>query len=140
MKPGEKFLPEDFRLTESTLAWVAEKHPTLDVPDTLERFCDNAAAKSWAYRDWQAAFRNYVRNGKLYGGVTYKQGKNDDPLWAAVLQDARKFGFRDPHAIETPASYRTQLMLWRQSAQVSPATSQSNVRKLSDALKFVNAK
>lgn len=133
MKPGEKFLPDDFTLTDKTLAWLAEKHPTVDIDDTLERFCDHAAAKSWAYRDWQAAFRNYVRNGKQYGGVTYKQGRNDDPLWTAVLQDARKFGFREPHAMETPSSYRTQLMLWRSQ----PTTTHSNVLSLKDALKSV---
>lgn len=134
MKPGEKFLPDDFGLTDKTLAWLAEKYPTVDIDDTLERFCDHAAAKSWAYRDWQAAFRNYVRNGKQYGGVTYKQGKNDDPLWSAVLQDARKFGFREPYATETPASYRTQLMLWRQTP---PEQAQNNVRSLRDALRGV---
>lgn len=137
MKPGEKFIPEGFELTDSTLAWLAEKHPTIDVDDTLERFTDNAAAKSWAYRDWQAAFRNYVRNGKLYGGVTYKQGRNDDPLWAPVLQDARQFGFRDPMPHETPSSYRTQLMLWRQAPQVSEETARNNVRSLKDALRSV---
>ena len=74
-----------------------------------------------------------MRNGKLYGGVTYKQGRNDDPLWAPVLQDARQFGFRDPMPHETPSSYRTQLMLWRNQ----PKTTHSNVMNLKDALKSV---
>jgi hypothetical protein len=133
MKPGEKFLPEDFRLTESTLAWVAEKHPTLDVPDTLERFCDNAAAKSWAYRDWQAAFRNYVRNGKLYGGVTYKQGRMTTrcgPLFCKT--PASSASVTRTLSRRLPAT-STQLMLWRQS----PATASSNVRSLREALRSV---
>ena len=132
MKRGETFLPDDFRLTGKTLAWLAEKNPTVDVEETLERFIDKAAAKGWRYRDWQAAFRNYVRNGKQYGGVTYKGGMEHDPRWIAVLAEARKFGFRDPQKLETPAVYKTAFEMWKREPKPS------NVLPLRGVLKRVS--
>lgn len=113
MKRGETFLPIDFCLTAATLAWLAQKCPTVDVDETIELFKDNAAAKAWAYRDWQAAFRNYVRNGAKYGGVIYKNGREHDPRWQPILHEARKYGFREPGENEPPNGYRTAFEMWR---------------------------
>lgn len=133
MKPGMKFLPEEFALTEKTLGWLAEKFPTVDAGETMERFCDNAAAKGWAYRDWQAAFKNYVRNGQKYGGVAYKTGREHDPRWTPILHEARKHGFRDPYELESPAAYKTQFEMWRREPN------KPNVLNLGNVLKRVQA-
>lgn len=130
MKPGMKFLPEDFELTDSTLSWLQEKHPTVDVAETIEIFQDKARAKAWAYRCWQSAFRNYIRNGQKFGGVTYKNGIEHDPRWQQALHEARKFGFRDPEKMETPASYRTAFEQWQRAPR-------SNVLNFGQVLKRV---
>lgn len=127
-------IAEDFRLTERTLERVAKDYASVDLPATLDRFVRKAEALGWMYRNWQAAFLNYLDNGQKYGGVVYIVGKAADPLWKPVLDEAGKYGFRLPYATETPSSYRTQLMLWRQTP---PEQAQSNVRSLRDALRGV---
>jgi hypothetical protein len=144
LKKGEdmrKTLPmtgiqEDFTLTESTQARIARDYPSVDVPATLDRFVRKAEALGWMYRNWQAAFLNYLDNGSKYGGVVYVVGKAADPLWKPVLEEAGKYGFRLPMPHETPSSYRTQLMLWRSE----PKTTHSNISNLRDALKSVNGR
>jgi hypothetical protein len=120
MKQGETYLPIDFALTEKTLTWLAEKFSTIDLVETMERFTDNAAAKGWVYRDWQAAFRNYVRNGQKYGGVVYQQGRVQDPLWQPVLAETQRYGFRAPDKNETPAGYRTNFENWKRDQKRRP--------------------
>ncbi len=121
MKRGETFLPDDFRLTEKTLEWLAAKSPTLNIDETLEIFRDKAAAKGWSYRDWQAAFRNYVRNGRKFGGLVYKAGRDQDPRWMPVLAEARQYGFREPTTAESPAGYKTALDVWKTAQKRAPA-------------------
>lgn len=130
MKRGETFIPEDFMLTPNTLAWLDEKYPTVDVTETVERFTDNAAAKSWCYRDWQAAFRNYIRNGQKFGGVTYKSGIQDDPRWRLILHDARKFGFREPEKLETPTGYKTAFELWKRTPKTNVVNFAGVIKKV----------
>jgi hypothetical protein len=112
MRRGETYLPEPFELDEGTLAWIAQKMPTVDVEETYAIFVDKALAKGWRYRDWQAAFRNYIRSAKLYGGVVYKASRESDPRWSLIHQ-ARKEGFRDPEAHETPQSYASAFTYWK---------------------------
>jgi hypothetical protein len=129
-------IAEDFRLTDRTLERVAKEYSSVDLPATLDRFVRKAEALGWMYRNWQAAFLNYLDNGQKYGGVVYILGKAADPLWKPVLAEAGQYGFRLPYATETPASYRTQLMLWRQTP---PEQAQSNVRLLRDALRGIGS-
>ncbi len=121
MKRGETFLPECFLLTDATLAWMAARYPTVDIAETREVFCDKAAAKGWSYRDWQAAFRNYVRNGRKFGGLVYKAGRDQDPRWMPVLAEARQYGFREPTTAESPAGYKTALDAWKTAQKRAPA-------------------
>ena len=106
-------IPEDFQLTEKTVARIEQRDFSIDIPQTLEKFILNAEAKGWMYKNWQAAFINYCDNGKQYGGVFYKAGRAADPKWVPVLNEAKPFGFRDPESHETPASYRTSFENWR---------------------------
>lgn len=134
MKRGETYLPDGFGLSDSTYAWLREKHPTVHVGDTFAIFVDKALARGWRYRDWNAAFRCYVRNGKAYGGVEYRTlTKDEDPKWQPILHEGRKAGFREPHEMETPTSYRTALQLWRDT----PQARRSNVIPLGGVLRKV---
>lgn len=128
---------DDFKLTERTLERIEKDYSTVDIAATLDRFTRKAEALGWMYRNWQAAFLNYLDNGQKYGGVVYKVGKAADPLWKPVLAEAGQFGFRLPYLTETPSSYRTQLMQWRNRPS---ETRTSNVLNLRDALKSVNGK
>ena len=113
MKKGLTFMPRGFSLSPSTHAWIRERHPSIDVGETFVLFCDKAAARAWTNRDWQAAFRNYVRKGPKYGGIAYLAGKGGDPRWLSALKEARAEGFREPHELESPGAYRTALEQWR---------------------------
>lgn len=112
--------PEPFELTPNTLARLERDRPTIDIAKTLDKFVLNAEAKGWMYRNWQAAFVNYIDNGEKFGGVFYKQGIVEDPKWARVLSEARKFGFRLPLQHETPGSYETQLNTFKGAAKDKP--------------------
>lgn len=107
-------IPEGFALTEKTLAWVDARYPNVDFDGTLERFTESALAHGRMYADWQAAFRTWVRKAieNKWDGVEFRKGRIQDPRWKSVLEDARKYGFREPEIQETPDSYRSQLSRW----------------------------
>ena len=63
-------IPEDFRLTEKTIERVERENFAIDIPKTLDKFVLNAEAKGWMYKNWQAAFVNYIDNGAKFGGVS----------------------------------------------------------------------
>lgn len=107
------YLPDPFVLQPSTLSWIASRYPGIDVEETYAVFVDKALAKGWRYRDWNAAFRNYIRSGKIYGGVIYRNDRDHDPRWLEILKTARAANFRDPEAHETPQSYATAYAQYR---------------------------
>jgi hypothetical protein len=109
-------IPEGFALTQTTMEFVAQKYPAVQLEDTLERFVETALANGWMYADWQAAFRTCVRKGVDNGWnsiVRFKQGKAQDPRWIPVLSEVKPYGFREPQPQETPDSYRTAFNLWK---------------------------
>lgn len=97
-----------FCLDDKLRAWLAEKFPTVDAEATFELFTDKALAKGWIYANWPAAFRNYVRRGKEFGGVAYRDGLSD-PAFAGLIEQAKAIGFRMPHRHESAGVYRTEL-------------------------------
>ena len=129
MKFGETFIAADFQLTPASLEWTGQKFPMVDVDETLELFRDKAAAKAWSYRDWQAAWRNYLRNGQKFGGIVYRAGRVADPRWEPILGEARPYGFRAPLEHETPASYRTQFEQWKTGQRRAPVANIGSVLK-----------
>jgi len=54
-------LPADFAITPELQAWADTKGYG-DLPQHLEGFKDKAQAKGYQYSDWNAAFRNAVRD------------------------------------------------------------------------------
>jgi hypothetical protein len=56
----ESTLPADFEISESVKVWAEGKGFT-DLEAHLEAFKDKAAAKGYRYVDWDAAFKNAIR-------------------------------------------------------------------------------
>lgn len=59
--PAKTLLPADFAITPELQAWADEKGYG-DLNAHLDRFKDKAQAKGYQYTDWNAAFRNAVRD------------------------------------------------------------------------------
>ena len=62
-----KRLNTDWKPNESLLAWARDKRPDLAIHDTIESFVDYWTAKAGASAtklDWDATFRNWVKNEK----------------------------------------------------------------------------
>lgn len=108
-------IAEDFDLTEKTIAWVNEKYPSVDIKGTLDRFTDSALTHGRMYADWQAAFRTWVRKAieNKWDGVEFKAGRKQDPRWQPILEEAKKYGFREPMSHETPGGYKTVFDQWK---------------------------
>jgi len=101
MKKGESYLPEPFFLSQSTLIWLAQKHPLVDIAETLEVFQDKSRARGWHYVCWQSAFKNYVRFGRQYGGVVFKSVNVSELRWRELLAKTRAANFREPEIGES---------------------------------------
>lgn len=98
-----------FKLDAGLRKWCDSHFPAIDPDPTFEVFKDKALAGAWVYASWSAAFRNYLRNAKQYGGVVYYSGL-DDPIWSQLIVEARVVGFRDPDiTVDSPSSYRSEL-------------------------------
>ena len=107
-----------FVISDRMRQYVAERYPDLDVDGTYELFCDKALANDWVYANWDAAFRNYLRNPREWGGFAYRDGL-DDPKWRPLILMAREQGFRDPHLpAETPEQYRSAMKNWKPPADL----------------------
>ena len=59
--------PEDFEVSEEIQAW-ANKHQLPDPSSELEAFRDYHISKASTFKDWNAAFRTWLRNGKRFAG------------------------------------------------------------------------
>lgn len=97
-----------FVLSDEIRRELAEKFPRVDLDKTYEIFKDKALANGWLYSSWIAAFRNYIRNGKQYGGVEYRAALVN-PAFDQLIQRARAIGFRMPTSVESAGAYRTAL-------------------------------
>lgn len=130
-------IPDEFKLTEKTIAWVGEKFPTVNIEGTLERFTESAQAHGRMYADWQAAFKTWVRKAieNKWDGVEFKQGKTQDPRWTSILNEVRPYGFRQPHALETPGAYRTCFEMWKIKQEVAQQSKKAPVIEFGNLLK-----
>ena len=69
-------LPLDFAVTDAMREWAKENH--LANPDELlEAFCDHHKAKASKFTDWEAAFRNWIRNDAKFNGQRKQHFKED---------------------------------------------------------------
>ena len=53
------FVPEDFEVPESDIAWARAEHPNLDLYFETQKFRDCEFQKP--HSDWRRAWRNWVR-------------------------------------------------------------------------------
>ena len=58
----ETALPEGWRPSEATRDWAKREYPDQANLQVLAAFRDYARAVDWRRRDWEATFRNWVRN------------------------------------------------------------------------------
>lgn len=109
-----------FALDDNARRALSEKFPRVDLELTYEIFRDKALANGWLYVDWLAAFRNYIRNGKQYGGIVYKSGA-ENPAFDALIDQAKAINFRMPQKHESAGAYRTALNQFdKESTKRSP--------------------
>lgn len=78
-KPSEDHLEKKTRATvlkhgwqpsEGLVLWAKEKYPTIDSAYETDKFRDYHSAKGSAFKDWDAAWRNWMRNANAYQANT----------------------------------------------------------------------
>jgi hypothetical protein len=100
-------LKKKWRPGKRLLAWAIEKRPDLEIEDTIESFVDYWTSKAGAAAtklDWDATFRNWVRNEKQRRDYT-KLPLSDDELESY----ANKNGLSPPRPGESSRQYRARL-------------------------------
>ena len=93
-------LPQDWFLTKSMGDWATQERPDLDVRQVAEQFKDYWAAQAGqkgVKLDWDATWRNWVRNNKAVkpnpydvGRLTVPSKNEPDPALLKIEEDAKK--------------------------------------------------
>ena len=93
-------LPQDWFLTKAMGDWATQERPDLDVRQVAEQFKDywvSQAGQKGVKLDWDATWRNWVRNTKVVKSNPYDVGrltvpsKNEpDPALLKIAEDAKK--------------------------------------------------
>ncbi len=60
-------LPSNFSLSDSLCSWSLRKGPTLNIEEEVDQFKDYHLAKGSLMKDWEAAFRTWIRNAIKFG-------------------------------------------------------------------------
>jgi hypothetical protein len=55
-------IPRDFQLTDEMKAYAKKKNFNVDLDDFTERFIIKAKAKGYVYKNWYAAWQNWLQN------------------------------------------------------------------------------
>jgi hypothetical protein len=58
--------PTDFEITDAMRAWAREKAPGVNLDTETERFLNHSRAKGSAWKDWNAAWRNWMLKAAEY--------------------------------------------------------------------------
>jgi hypothetical protein len=85
-------LPEDWSPADGVLESFADKYPGLDFHDEVEAFRNHHLAKGSVMKDWDAAFRTWLRNAKRWNspkaGVAPKSPHVGGPReWVKDMHD-----------------------------------------------------
>ena len=93
-------LPQDWFLTKAMGDWATQERPDLDVRQVAEQFKDYWAAQAGqkgVKLDWDATWRNWVRNTKAVkpnpydvGRLTVPSKNEPDPALLKIEEDAKK--------------------------------------------------
>lgn len=68
-------IPTDFSLSDSLRSWSIKTGPALDITAELDQFTDHHLAKGSLMKNWDAAFRTWIRNAIKFS----KGGNNSRP-------------------------------------------------------------
>lgn len=86
-KPSKRAarLPSDFAITPELRAWaIAKNFADIDLTAETEQFIDHHTARGTTMLDWPAAWRNWIRNAKKFGGAHAKRNPDHNPDRSAV--------------------------------------------------------
>jgi hypothetical protein len=100
-------LSKDWKPNKKLLAWATAKRPDLNIVDTIESFTDYWISKTGASAtklDWDATFRNWIRNERKRPALT-KLPLADDQL----ADYATKNNLPAPRPGESSRQYRARL-------------------------------
>lgn len=61
-QPVKTTIRDDFNVSAGVMAWYCEKNYTEDIAKHLENFKDQCQAKGYVYANFDAAFKNAIRN------------------------------------------------------------------------------
>ena len=59
-------VPDSWQPEPNTIRQLQGKYPKIDVPDQVDTFVDYHRSKGSKFVDWDAAFRNWIRNAEKY--------------------------------------------------------------------------
>jgi hypothetical protein len=98
-KKGSR-LSQDWFLSKSMGEWATQERPDLDVRQVAEQFKDYwvaQAGQKGVKLDWDATWRNWVRNTKAVkpnpydvGRLTVARSNEPDPALLKIAEDAKK--------------------------------------------------
>jgi len=79
-------VPETFVLSDDLKEWASRVVPNLDVEGETEKFLDHHRAVGSRFKDWQAAWRKWMRNAADWGRArtSAQRGACDDEARAAA--------------------------------------------------------
>ena len=93
-------LPQDWVLSKSMGDWATQERPDLDVRQVAEQFKDYWSAQAGqkgVKLDWDATWRNWIRNTKAVkpnpydvGRLTVPRSNEPDPALLKIEEDAKK--------------------------------------------------
>ena len=82
-------LPADWRPKPETVATIRAELPGLDLVAEHRVFADHAKATGRAMKDWDAAWKNWMRKARQFGGgTTSRRQQETDDLFAAAFARA----------------------------------------------------
>jgi len=93
-------LPQDWFLTKAMGDWATQERPDLDIRQVAEQFKDYwvaQAGQKGVKLDWDATWRNWIRNTKAVkpnpydvGRLTVPRSNEPDPALLKIEEDAKK--------------------------------------------------
>ena len=111
-------LAQDWFLSKSMGDWATQERPDLDVRQVAEQFKDYwvaQAGQKGVKLDWDATWRNWIRNTKAVkpnpydvGRLTVPPSNEPDPALLKIIEDAKKASPMPDHVREFMAKTRKQ--------------------------------
>jgi len=98
-------LPQQWTPAIETLAWSKEKYPDVDEATEREKFRDYYGSKGESRRDWEGAYRNWIRREADFAKARPQARANGPQTRADAIAKANR-GRRDRVAAELAELWR----------------------------------